>query len=129
VPRSVATGEADARITLRLRRRGTRCTGAARQRVCACMTTVLAQQVVHARTNRQDLVTRSVALGYSPANALRATLGVRVWTRYGADTHVAAVLLQPACGSRQRQLTLGGPSFRRATTASPDKLDQDHSRA
>jgi hypothetical protein len=36
------TPEADARITLRLTRQGMRCTGAARQRVCARMTTVLA---------------------------------------------------------------------------------------
>src|SRR5205823_10699900 len=74
----------DARITLRLTRQGTRCTGAARQRVCARVTVVLAQRVVHGRANRQGLVTRSVALGYSPASALRATLGVQVWTPYGA---------------------------------------------
>src|SRR2546423_1054813 len=41
--------EADALITLRLTRQGTRCTGAARQRVCARVTTVLSQRVVHPR--------------------------------------------------------------------------------
>src|SRR5207248_11296599 len=78
---------ADARIALRLTRQGTRCTGAARQRVCKSMTTVLAERVVHVRANRQGQVTRSVALGYSPTSPLRATLGVRVSTRYGAVTH------------------------------------------
>src|SRR5919206_5160095 len=50
---------------------------------------VLAQRVVHVRADRQGLVTWSVALGYSPAPArpLRATLGVRVSTPYGAVTH------------------------------------------
>src|SRR5947209_13585308 len=84
---------ADARITLRLTRQGTRCTGAARQRVCTRVTMVLAQRVVHARANRQGLVTRSVALSYSPASTLWATLGVRVWTRYGAVTRGAAIVL------------------------------------
>src|SRR5437763_11756856 len=76
--------EADTRITLRLTRQGTQCTGAARQRVSARVTTVLAQRVVHARANRQGLVTQTVPLGYSPTSPLRATLGVHVWTRYGA---------------------------------------------
>jgi hypothetical protein len=93
---------ADARITLRLTRQGTRCSGAARQRVCARLTVVLAQRVVHGRANRQGLLTRSVALGYSPASALRATLGVQVSTRYGAATYAAAVRLQPAPRARQR---------------------------
>jgi hypothetical protein len=93
---------ADTRITLRLTRQGTRCSGAARQRVCKSVTVVLAQRVVRVRADRQGLVTRSVTLGYSPANALRATLRVRVWTHYQAVTHMAAVLLQPAPGSRQR---------------------------
>ena len=93
---------ADAFITLRLTRQGTRCTTATRQRVCARVTTVLAQRIVHARANRQGLVTRSVALGYSPASPLRATLGVQVWTQYGAVTHTAAVLLQPAPRARHR---------------------------
>jgi chitodextrinase len=88
--------EADTRITLRLTRQGTRCTGSAWRRVCARVTIVLAQRVVHARANRQGLVTRSVLLGYSPASPLRATLGVRVSTPYGAVTHTAVVLLQPA---------------------------------
>jgi len=66
------------------------------------VTTVLAQRVVHARANRQGLLTRSVALGYSPASPLRATLGVRVSTPYGAATQTAAVLLQPAPHARQR---------------------------
>jgi chitodextrinase len=93
---------ADAVITLRLTRQGTRCTGAARQRVCRPVTVVLAQRVVHVRANRQGLVTRSVALGYSPASTVRATLGVHVSTRYGAVTHTAAVLLQPAPRARHR---------------------------
>jgi hypothetical protein len=93
---------ADAVITLRLTRQGTRCTTVARQRVCRPVTVVLAQRVVHMRANRQGLVARSVALGYSPASAVRATLGVHVSTRYGAVTHTAAVLLQPAPRSRQR---------------------------
>src|SRR5437763_17056124 len=88
--------EADTRITLRLTRQGTRCSGAARQRVCARVTAVLAQRVVHGRANRQGLVTRSIPLGYSPTSALRATLGVRVSTPYGAATYAAAVRLQPA---------------------------------
>ena len=66
------------------------------------VTTVLAQRVVHARANRQGLVTRSVALGYSPASPLRATLGVSVSTPYGAVAHAVAVLLQPAPRARQR---------------------------
>jgi hypothetical protein len=93
---------ADARITLRLTRQGTRCTGAARQRVCRSVTVVLAQRVMHVRANWQGLLTRSVALGYSPARLVRATLGVHVWTRYGAVTRAAVVLLQPAPGSRPR---------------------------
>src|SRR5205807_10511066 len=93
---------ADTRITLRLTRQGTRCSGAARQRVCASVTVVLAQRVVHVHANRQGLLTQSVALGYSPASAVRATLGVRVSTPYGAVTHAAAVLLQPAPRARQR---------------------------
>jgi chitodextrinase len=93
---------ADAFITLRLTRQGTRCTTATRQRVCARVTTVLAQRIVHARANRQGLVTRSVALGYSPTSPLRATLGVQVWTQYGAVTHAVAVLLQPAPRTRHR---------------------------
>jgi hypothetical protein len=93
---------ADARITLRLTRQGTRCTGAARQRVCGSVTVVLSQRVMHVRANRHGLVTRSVQLSYSPASPLRATLGVRVWTRYGAVTRAAVVLLQPTPGSRQR---------------------------
>jgi hypothetical protein len=93
---------ADARIMLRLTRQGTRCTTVARQRVCRPVTVVLAQRVVHVRANRQGLVSRSVALGYSPASALRATLGVHVSTRYGAVTHTAAVLLQPAPRARHR---------------------------
>jgi hypothetical protein len=93
---------ADALITLRLTRRGTRCTGAARHRVCASVTTVLAQRVVHARANRQGLVAVRVPLGYSPVKALRATLSVRVSTRYGTVTRQAAVLLQPAPRARQR---------------------------
>jgi hypothetical protein len=93
---------ADAGITLRLTRQGTRCSGAARQRVCARVTVVLAQRVVHARANRQGLVIRSVALGYSPTSPLRATLEVRVSTPYGAVTHLAVVRLQPAPRARQR---------------------------
>jgi hypothetical protein len=93
---------ADTRITLRLTRQGTRCTGAARQRVCARVSMVLAQRVVHVRANRQGLLTRSVTLGYSPASALRATLGVHVWTPYGAVTHAVVVRLQAAPRVRQR---------------------------
>ena len=93
---------ADTRITLRLTGKSTRCSGAARRRVCVSKTTVLAQRVVHGRANRQGLLTRSVALGYSPASPLRASLGVQVWTRYGAVTHTAAVRLQPAPHARQR---------------------------
>jgi hypothetical protein len=93
---------AEARITLRLTRQGTRCTGAARHRVCARVTVVLAQRVVHARANRQGVLARSVALSYSPARALRATLGVHVWTPYGAVTHAAIVRLQLAPRVRQR---------------------------
>ncbi|HKC75640.1 MAG TPA: hypothetical protein VKF37_15785 [Chloroflexota bacterium] len=93
---------ADATITLRLTRQATRCSGAARQRVCASVTVVLAQRVVHVHANRQGLVTWSVALGYSPTSPLRATLGVRVSTPYGAATHTAVVLLQPAPRARQR---------------------------
>jgi cytochrome c peroxidase len=90
----------DARITLRLTGKSTRCTGAARHRVCVSKTTVLAQRVVHVRANRQGLLTRSVALNYGPASALRATLGVRVQTPYGAVTHMAAVRLQAAPHAR-----------------------------
>jgi chitodextrinase len=93
---------ANAVITLRLTRQGTRCTGTARQRVCKSVTTVLAQRVVHARANRQGLVTWSVPLSYSTTSPLRATLGVQVSTRYGAATHTAVVLLQPAPRARQR---------------------------
>jgi hypothetical protein len=93
---------ADALITLRLTRQGTRCTGAARHRVCARVTMVLAQRVVLARANRQGLLSQSVALSYSPASSLRASLGVRVQTLYGAVSHVSIVLLQPAPHSRQR---------------------------
>jgi len=93
---------ADTRITLRLTGKSTRCSGAARQRVCASVTVVLAQRVVHVHANRQGLVTQSVALGYSPTSAVRATLGVRVSTPYGAVTHTAAVRLQPAPHARQR---------------------------
>jgi hypothetical protein len=89
-------------ITLRLTRQGTRCTGTARQRVCKSVTTVLAQRVVHARANRQGLLTWSVPLSYSTTSPLRATLGVQVSTPYGAATHTAAVLLQPAPRARQR---------------------------
>src|SRR5436190_1657033 len=64
---------------------------AAHHRVCARVTVVLAQRVVHVRADRQGLVTRSVALGYSPASILRGTLGVRVWTRYGAVTHASCL--------------------------------------
>jgi chitodextrinase len=103
VPVSVRTRpDADVIITVRLTRPGTRCTGSARRRVCASMTTPLAQRVVHARANRQGLVTLHVALGYSATRTLRATLSVRVATRYGTVTHEAAVLLQPAPHSRQR---------------------------
>jgi cytochrome c peroxidase len=91
---------ADTRITLRLTGKSTRCSGAARQRVCARVTVVLAQRVVHGRANRQGLLTRSVALGYSSASALRATLGVQVWTRYGAVTHTAVVGLLPTPHAR-----------------------------
>jgi hypothetical protein len=94
--------DADALITLRPTRRGTRCTGSARHRVCASVTTVLAQRVVHARANRQGLVTVRVALGYSATRTLRATLSVRVATRYGTVTHEADVLLQPERRSPQR---------------------------
>jgi cytochrome c peroxidase len=93
---------ANAVITLRITRQVTRCTGAARHRVCAKVTVVLAQRVVHVRANRQGLAIRSVALGYNPASALRATLGVRVSTPYKAVTHTAAVLLKPAPGVRYR---------------------------
>jgi hypothetical protein len=93
---------ADAIITVRLMRRSTRCTGAAPHRVCASVTTVLAQRVVHARANRQGLATQRVALGYSTTTTLRATLSVRVSTRYGTVTHEAVVLLQPAPRSQQR---------------------------
>ena len=93
---------ADALITLRLTRQSTRCTGAARHRVCANVTTVLAQRVVHARANRQGLVTLRVPLGYSPTKTLRATLSVRVSTRYGTVTRATVVLLQPAPHARQR---------------------------
>jgi hypothetical protein len=93
---------ATALITLRLTRQGTRCTGTARQRVCKSVTTVLAQRVVHARANRQGLVTWSVPLSYSTTSPLRATLGVHVSTPYGTATHTAAVLLQPAPRARQR---------------------------
>jgi hypothetical protein len=48
------------------------------------------------RANAQGLVTRSIALGYSTLKPLRATLKVRVSTAYGAVTHAAPVLLQPA---------------------------------
>jgi hypothetical protein len=58
--------------------------------------TVLAQGVVRVRANAQGLVTRSIALGYSTLKPLRATLKVRVSTAYGAVTHAAPVLLQPA---------------------------------
>jgi hypothetical protein len=91
---------ANALITLRLTRQGTRCTGAARHRVCARVTVVLAQRVVRVRANRQGLAIRSVTLSYSPASAVRAMLGVRVTTPYGAVTHAAAVLLRPASRSR-----------------------------
>jgi hypothetical protein len=64
------------------------------------VTVVLAQRVVHVRANRQGLVSRSVALGYSPASAARATLGVHVSTRYGAASYAAAVRLQAAPRSR-----------------------------
>jgi hypothetical protein len=93
---------ADARITLRLTRQGTRCTTVAHHRVCRPVTVVLTQRVVHGRANVQGLLTRSVALGYSPASALRATLGVQVSTSYGAVTHTTAVRLQPAPRARQR---------------------------
>jgi chitodextrinase len=93
---------ADTRITLRLTRQGKQCTGSAWRPVCARVTTVLAQRVVHGRANRQGLLTRSVALGYSPASALRATLEVRVSTPYGAATHAVVVLLQPAPRARHR---------------------------
>jgi hypothetical protein len=66
------------------------------------VTVVLAQRVVHARANRQGLVTRSIALGYSPASAVRATLGVQVSTPYGAASYATVVRLQPAPRSRQR---------------------------
>jgi hypothetical protein len=103
VPVSVRTRpNADALITVRLTRRNTHCTGAARHRVCASVSTVLAQRVVHARANRQGLVTVRVPLGYTPAKTLRATLSVRVATRYGTVTHEAAVLLQPAPRARRR---------------------------
>jgi hypothetical protein len=91
---------ADAVITLRLTRQGTRCTTVAHHRVCRPVTVVLAQRVVHGRTNRQGLVSRSIALGYSPASAVRATLGVHVSTRYGAASYAAAVRLQAASRSR-----------------------------
>jgi hypothetical protein len=93
---------ADTRITLRLTRQGTGCSGAARQRVCARVTVVLAQRVVHVRANRQGLVLQSVPLSYRAASALRATLGVQVSTRYGAASYAAAVRLQAAPRSRQR---------------------------
>ena len=93
---------AETRITLRLTRQGTRCTTVAHHRVCRPVTVVLAQRVVHARANRQGLVTQSVALGYSPASAVRATLGVHVSTRYGAASYAGAVRLQPAPRARQR---------------------------
>jgi hypothetical protein len=93
---------ADALITVRLTRRSTRCTGAAPHRVCASVTTVLAQQVVHARANRQGLVTERVALGYTATSTLHATLSVRVSTRFGTVTQQAVVLLQPAAPARQR---------------------------
>jgi hypothetical protein len=92
----------DALITLRLTGKSSRCSGAARQRICASLPTVFAQRVVHVRANRQGVVTRSIALGYSPARLLRATLGVRVWTPYGAVTHTAAVRLLPAPPMRHR---------------------------
>jgi hypothetical protein len=93
---------ADAIITLRLTQRSTRCTAAAPHRVCASVTTVLAQRVVHARANRQGLVAVRVPLGYTPSRTLRATLSVRVSTRYGTVTQQAVVLLQPAARARQR---------------------------
>ena len=93
---------ADALITLRLTRQSTRCTGSAGHRACASVTTVLAQRVVHARANRQGLVSVRVPLGYTPSRTLRATLSVRVWTRYGTVTQQAAVLPQPAPRARQR---------------------------
>jgi hypothetical protein len=94
--------EADAIITLRLTRRGTHCTGTARHRVCASVTTVLAQRVMHGRANGQGLVSVRVPLGYAPARTLRATLSVRVATHYGTVTHETVVLLQPAARARQR---------------------------
>jgi hypothetical protein len=93
---------ADAIITVRLTRQSTRCTGAAPHRVCASVSTVLAQRVVRARANRQGLVAVRVPLGYTPSKPLRATLAVRVSTRYGTVTHEAVVLLQPAPRSQQR---------------------------
>jgi hypothetical protein len=93
---------AEALITLRLTRRGTRCTGAARHRVCASVTTVLAQRVVHARANGQGLAAVRIPLGYAPSRTLRATLSVRVSTRFGTVTRQAVVLLQPAPRARQR---------------------------
>jgi hypothetical protein len=105
---------ADTRITLRLTRQGTQCTGSARRRVCARVTAVLAQKVVHGRANRQGLLTRSVALGYSPASPLRATLEVHVSTPYGAVTHTAIVLLQPA--PRARHLDPASRPAKRSST-------------
>jgi hypothetical protein len=93
---------ADALITLRLTRKSTRCSGAARQRVCKSVTTVLAQRVVLAHANRQGLVTWSVPLSYRTTSPVRATLGVRVSTPYGAATYAAAVRLQPAPRARHR---------------------------
>ena len=93
---------ADALITVRLTRQSTRCTGAAPHRVCASVTTVLAQRVVHARANRQGLVTVLVPLGYTPAKTVRATLAVRVSTRHGTVTRAAVVVLQPAPRARQQ---------------------------
>jgi hypothetical protein len=92
---------ADALITVRLTRQSARCTGAAPHRVCASVTTVLAQRVVRARANRQGLLTQRVALGYAPAKTLRATLAVRVATRYGTVTRAAVVVLKPAPRSQQ----------------------------
>jgi hypothetical protein len=91
---------ADAVITLRLTRQGTRCTTVAHQRVCRPVTMVLVQRVVHVRADRHGLVSRSVALSYRAASALRATLGVHVSTRYGAASYATAVRLQAAPRSR-----------------------------
>jgi hypothetical protein len=94
--------DADAIITLRLTRRGERCTGSAQRRVCASVTTVLAQGVVYARANRQGLVTQRVPPGYTPTSTLRATLSVQVRTRYGALTHAAVVLIESARPATRR---------------------------